>query len=117
MCGLRPDGSAVCWGDDEWGQASPPEGERFAAVSAGYSHTCGLRTDGSLLCWGENPLNQAPQLPKGERFTVVSSRVWDTCGLRPDGSLLCWGPLEDGLLRTYTPVEGLFAIGRVDIGR
>ena len=30
VCGLRPDGSAVCWGLDSVGQASPPEGERFA---------------------------------------------------------------------------------------
>ena len=23
-CGLRPDGSIECWGDDTFGQASPP---------------------------------------------------------------------------------------------
>ena len=30
VCGLRPDGSAVCWGLDSVGQASPPKNERFA---------------------------------------------------------------------------------------
>lgn len=29
-CALRFDGSPVCWGDNDAGQASPPEGERFA---------------------------------------------------------------------------------------
>ena len=28
-CGLRADGTAVCWGKDEDGRATPPTGERF----------------------------------------------------------------------------------------
>ena len=33
-CGLRANGSVECWGDDEFGQASPPDG-KFVSVSAG----------------------------------------------------------------------------------
>ena len=33
-CGVMPDGSVECWGDDEFGQSAPPEGG-FTAVSAG----------------------------------------------------------------------------------
>ncbi|MDE2822915.1 MAG: RCC1 domain-containing protein, partial [Chloroflexota bacterium] len=43
----------VCWGNDLYGQATPPEGE-FASVSAGRFHTCGVRADGSVACWGSN---------------------------------------------------------------
>ena len=50
-CGLRTDGSITCWGDDEFGQASPPSGS-FTAVTAGGHHSCGLRTDGTITCWG-----------------------------------------------------------------
>ena len=32
-CGLREDGSAVCWGDNRHGRASPPEGGIFTAIS------------------------------------------------------------------------------------
>ena len=46
-CGLREDGSTVCWGGDEYGQSSPPEGETFAVITGGRNHTCGLREDGS----------------------------------------------------------------------
>ena len=56
-CGVRKDGSVVCWGDDQFGQASPAQGE-FTSVSAGGGggggggHTCGVKTDGSVACWG-----------------------------------------------------------------
>ena len=26
-CGVRTDGSVACWGNDEWGQSTPPTGE------------------------------------------------------------------------------------------
>ena len=42
-CEVKSDGTVVCWGNDEWGQATPPPGE-FASVSAGRLHTCGVRT-------------------------------------------------------------------------
>ncbi|PYP95483.1 MAG: hypothetical protein DMD34_06665, partial [Gemmatimonadetes bacterium] len=45
-CGLKTDGTVACWGDDYYGQATPPAGT-FAQVSAGGSHTCGLKTDGT----------------------------------------------------------------------
>ena len=50
-CGLKQDGSIICWGSDGFHQAVPPQGE-FASVSAGGSHTCGLKEDGSVACWG-----------------------------------------------------------------
>ena len=51
-CGLKTDGSVACWGDNEDGQTTPPEG-RHISVSAGFSQTCGVRTDGYSSCWGE----------------------------------------------------------------
>ena len=50
-CGVRPDGSVVCWGYDGHGEASPAAGT-FASVSAGTHHTCGVRMDGWVSCWG-----------------------------------------------------------------
>ena len=57
-CGVRADGSAACWGYDEVGEATPPDGE-FASVSAGHHHTCGVRADGSAACWGYDEFGQA----------------------------------------------------------
>ena len=57
-CSLKTDGSALCWGDDEFGQSSPPEGS-FAAITAGYIHSCGLRPNGSAVCWGNDETGQS----------------------------------------------------------
>ena len=107
VCALRPDGSPVCWGDNEHGQAWPPRGERFAAISSGYDFTCALRPDGSPVCWGANPsilgdYGQASP-PRGERFAAISSGYDHTCALRLDGSPVCWG--YDGLYGVTSPPQ------------
>ncbi len=65
-CGLRPDQSVECWGDDEgyerygeWGivledtaiRVHHPEGE-FTEVGVGRQEACGLRPTGVVECWG-----------------------------------------------------------------
>ncbi len=102
-CGVKRDGSVTCWGNDEAGQASPPEGQ-FASVSAGGSHTCGVRTDGSVACWGDDEAGQASP-PEGQ-FASVSAGGEYTCGVRTDGSVACWGEDYRG---STTPPEGQFA--------
>ena len=94
-CGLRADGTAVCWGDDGEGQASPPAGERYASISSGYRHTCGLRADGTAVCWGYDRYGQASP-PAGERYASLSSGGFHTCGLRADGTAVCWGSDGEG---------------------
>jgi hypothetical protein len=60
-CGLKTDGSVTCWGQNDYGQSTPPAHAAgdFAQVSAGYWHTCGLKTDGTLACWGLNSDGQS----------------------------------------------------------
>ncbi len=102
-CALRTDGSVACWGDDRWGQATPPAG-RYTAVSAGWLHTCGLRADGAVDCWGDDFDGQAT--PPAGTFTAVSAGARYTCGLRRDGVVDCWGADDDG---QATPPAGTFA--------
>ena len=102
-CGLSPDGSVACWGDNDLGQSTPPGGE-FASVSVGYRHTCGLRPDGSVACWGDNGYGEST--PPGGEFASVSAGSGHTCGLRPDGTVACWGWNQYG---QSTPPGGEFA--------
>ena len=97
-CGVRVDGSVACWGNDGFGQATPPEGE-FASVSAGFRHTCGVRMDGSVAWWGSSGRITPPE---GE-FASVSAGGKHTCGVRMDGSVSCWG---NNSYRQATPPEG-----------
>lgn len=58
-CGVHEDGSVECWGDDTYGQATPPEGAfvELASSVAGTQdspeHHCGLRDDGLPECQHE----------------------------------------------------------------
>jgi hypothetical protein len=52
-CGLRPDRTVECWGDDAKGQATAPPGE-FASVSGGWELSCGVRAEGTISCWGQS---------------------------------------------------------------
>ena len=42
--GLREDGTAIAWGQNEYGQCNVPAGETFVSLSCGDHHTIGLRS-------------------------------------------------------------------------
>ena len=92
-CGVRDDGSVECWGQDYYGQSTPPGGQ-FDSVSAGWYHTCGVRDDGSVECWGSN--GWGPSTPPGGQFSSVSAGEWHSCGVREDNTVECWGENDYG---------------------
>ena len=66
VCGLRTDGTPVCWGVDRFGNNAPPKGERFDLMSSSGAHSCGLRPDGTVVCWGWDQFGQSsPPLGTG----------------------------------------------------
>ena len=85
---MTTDGSVVCWGSDQDGQAAPPD-DSFVSVSAGTAHTCGVTTDGSVVCWGSDQDRKAT--PPDDSFVSVSAGTAHTCGVTTDGSPSCWG--------------------------
>ena len=101
-CGLRPDGSAECWGrraivlrlSPEWikGLFATPDfraepwrdsypGGSFATVSASGGHACGIRPGGQVLCWnpawppGAGDADTAPAPPE-PRVGVPRELTW-----------------------------------------
>lgn len=88
-CGMLTNGNIHCWGQNTFGQLTPPAGT-FKQVSAGGLHTCGIRTDDTLACWGQNA-NGALAAPAGTFSKVSSGRVYHSCAIRTDGTLACWG--------------------------
>ena len=88
-CGIRTSGSVACWGDDTWGQASPPAGT-FTDIAAGRMTLCAIRTSGELECWGRG-LYGAADPPTG-RYTALAIGGDTGCAIgAEDGSLTCWG--------------------------
>lgn len=59
-CGLRTDGTVVCWGFNSSGQLGTYEGAAVPGltsveqVAAGSGHTCARLTGGTVRCWGYN---------------------------------------------------------------
>lgn len=92
-CGIRPQGSVVCWGDDSAGQLQAPTGS-FVTIAAGSGHSCGIRVDGAIKCWG---LGDSGQLdaPDGQ-FNTVTSGFAHSCALTGGGAVSCWGDNQFG---------------------
>ncbi len=102
-CGLRLNGSVVCWGSDENGQLRTPADEHFDAITAGGLYTCGLRSNGTAVCWGyatesgedlarvvSGPRFRAPFPSEDARFTEIKAGGDVTCGFRTEGGVICW---------------------------
>ncbi len=88
VCGVRPDGSAECWGESQrWRDAGfPPEGP-FTDVATGWSFTCGLRLVGDVECWGGG-FNEGYEPPGGPFERLVTAGF--VCGIRSGGEAECW---------------------------
>ena len=95
-CGVKSNGRVVCWGNNEYGQATPPIGD-FQQVSSGSVHTCGVKTDGKVVCWGGKggDTKDLTSAPTGS-FKQISSGGFHTCGVKTNGSVVCWGHNQTG---------------------
>ena len=113
-CGLRPDGTATCWGSNTWGAAAPPPG-RFTAIDVDDYLSCGIRADGEAACWGIPLEGEAPSGPFTAIFVRAAGRPpWRSalaCAQRPDGTAECWG--SQGMLAGSSP-ESQFTVPDFD---
>lgn len=91
LCGLRPDGTLVCWGG-EWDRIPSPPG-RFGQVSVGGVGLCALTAEGALSCWGRR---LEPRPTPGGTFAAVSVGDSHTCAIDGEGAVHCWGRDEGG---------------------
>ncbi|MEM6533694.1 MAG: hypothetical protein AAF654_13805 [Myxococcota bacterium] len=117
-CALRSDGSAYCWGSDEFELSFPIlSGDRirtpdaplavqnpgpWVSIATGDDFACGLDGTGALTCWGENTdgrlgggvdaFEAAPLTPiRGPAtWSQVATSGDVGCGIS-DGELHCWG--------------------------
>ena len=88
-CALRADGTAACWGANDFTGVTTPLAGTFTTISFSDDHACGLRADGTAACWGRDSFGEATP-PEGS-FTAIAAGLQHTCGLRAGGSVECWG--------------------------
>ncbi len=102
-CGLKNNGSLVCWGYNGAGQAIPPSdlGPVFQG-SAGTFNTCVILEGGAVRCWGLNDTGQST-VPSGLAPVAQVSASWHyACALRTDGTVVCWGTSD---LQSQVPAD------------
>lgn len=139
-CGLQADGSAWCWGDNEYGQAGPAATAgngpalrqvpgTWTSLSAGSWQTCGVQASGSAYCWGRDDYGQlgsaisantsptpVPEQVSGS-WAVVGGGALHSCGVETDGTVWCWGDNAQGQLGnamnsgTNTPNAAKVSVG------
>jgi len=108
-CALDTLGAVHCWGLDDYGVATAPEGH-FRRLAVGGWHNCAISAeDNSLACWGHRTYGQTKP-PAGE-WSEVTSGWWHSCAMDVAGKVTCWGQAADG--RT-TPPNDTFVL--VDAG-
>lgn len=96
------------------GQATPPPGNDYVAIAAGWEYSLALRQDGSIVCWGNNQYGQATP-PPGNDYIAITAGGEHCLALKQDSSIVGWGAgTEDlGEFPHYgqaTPPEGSYYV-------
>ena len=91
-CAVGSDGSVACWGEDNQGESTPPEGS-FTAVAVGEYFSCALDTAGALQCWGR--LADAVASDAGPWVRIEAARQ-GLCAMDATGAIECWYYGADG---------------------
>lgn len=71
-CGLRDDGSLICWGSNSLGRTDSPEGDSYTQIDVGQFHSCALANDGLGTCWGSGTCHEdfCPGNPNCDKMVV-----------------------------------------------
>jgi alpha-tubulin suppressor-like RCC1 family protein len=89
-------GSIIGWGSNDYGEATPPDGNDFVAIAAGVGNSLALKSDGSIVAWGNNGRGQITP-PDGNDFVAIAAGTGHSLALKSDGSIVAWGDNRRGL--------------------
>jgi len=111
-CGIKEDGTLLCWGGQYEDELCPPE-EQFSQVSVGAEYACGVTTDHRALCWGQSRDGNL-NAPAGEAVEVAAGESGEepfSCGVAAsDGTGICWGA------NTYGQLDIPDGLAHIDLG-
>ncbi|MGA2248224.1 MAG: immunoglobulin domain-containing protein [Verrucomicrobiota bacterium] len=96
---LLTNGTVVAWGDNSFGQASPPSDlVNVVGIAAGDLHSAALCSDGTVVVWGDDTFGQT-NLPAGlSNIVAIAAGDFHTYALGTNGSVIGWGDNTFGQL-------------------
>ena len=106
-------GSIVGWGNNYYGEATPPDGNDFVAISAGYYHNLAHKSDGSIVGWGFNANGQATP-PAGNNFVAISAGWGHNLAIKRNCEYVLTGDLNDDCKVDFSDFEILVAHWLID---
>ncbi|AKC82988.1 hypothetical protein IMCC26134_09730 [Verrucomicrobia bacterium IMCC26134] len=85
---LRSDGTIAAWGDNTYGQTTPPAGlSNVVAIAARLYHNLALRGDGTVVAWGDQTT-----IPAGlSNVVAIAAGGSHSLALSSDGTIAAWG--------------------------
>jgi alpha-tubulin suppressor-like RCC1 family protein len=141
-CAIATDGTAYCWGSNQFGALGTATGTeksdsavlvsgnlRFRSIAAGGYSVCGVeRNSGAGYCWGGDYLEygvlgngaighrSAPTLVAGNiEWRTIQPETALTCGLAEDGALYCWGAISGTVWRNVLQGEATTTPARMQL--
>jgi alpha-tubulin suppressor-like RCC1 family protein len=118
-CAIRDDGTAWCWGNNNFGQlgdgtttartapvqVTAPKLPTFTAIAGGLEHTCAVGADKTVWCWGHNNEGQLGNGSTSDEHTpvqvagitaatAIAAGDRHSCAI-DGGAVACWG--DNGL--------------------
>ena len=114
-CVILNGGSVRCEGDNEDGQATPPDDlGPVVQLGLGSLHSCALTVSGQVRCWGANgelyhfgELKDGRSTPPDDLGPVAQLSVggFHSCAVTVLGEVRCWGSNGGVLVRTQDVYE------------
>jgi len=101
---LVTNGTVVAWGDNSFGQSSPPSNlSNVVAVAAGYLHSAALISNGTVVAWGDNTFGQTNVPPGLSNVVAIAAGDFHTLALLSNGTVIGWG--DDTFYQLDAPIE------------
>jgi alpha-tubulin suppressor-like RCC1 family protein len=108
---LLTNGTVVAWGDNGFGQASPPSNlSNVVAVTAGDLHSAALCSNGTVVVWGDDTFGQTNVPPSLSNVVAIAAGDFHTLALLSNGAVVGWGDDTFGQLDVPSSVTNAIAI-------
>jgi len=108
---LLTNGTVVAWGDNGFGQVSPPSNlSNVVAITAGDLHSAALCSDGTVVVWGDNTFSQTNVSAGLSNIVAIAAGDFHTLVLLSNGTVVGWGSGTYGQLAVPLSATNAVAI-------